>query len=87
MNSYIRSKQLYIADHLSKGLAEPERRLNALKAIEQVINVKNPGLLNGDDLFKKFDKNGFAKQYEIWKGTPLSGAEKSVITGLYKFSN
>jgi hypothetical protein len=86
MNTYSRSKQLYIDDHLSKKLTEPERRLNALKAIEKVINVKNPGLLNGVGLFEKFDKNGFAKQYEVWKGLPLSGAEKSVITGLFKFS-
>lgn len=86
MNTFSRSKQLYIADHLSKELAEPERRLNAVKAIEKVINEKKPGLLNGTALFETFDKNGFAKQYEIWKGSSLSGAEKSVITGLFKFS-
>lgn len=87
MNTYSRSKQLYIADHLSKKLTEPDRRLNALKAIEKVINLKNPGLLNGVALYEKFDKNGFAEQYEIWKGLPLSGAEKSVIIGLFRFSN
>jgi hypothetical protein len=87
MNSYSKSRQLYIADHLSKNLAQPERRLNALKAIEKVLKNSDPDLLNGSELFVKYHKTSFADQFEIWKGSPLSGAEKSVITGLFKFSN
>ncbi|MDY0343371.1 MAG: hypothetical protein RBR28_07345 [Lentimicrobium sp.] len=87
MNSYNKSRQLYIADHLSKNLTQPERRLNALKAIEAVLTNKNPDLMNGAELFVKYDKTGFADQYEIWKGSAISGAEKSVIAGLFKFSN
>lgn len=86
MNSFYKSKQLYIADHLSKDLAQPKRRLNALKAIEQVMKDKDPKLMDGGGLFEKFDKSGFNSQYEIWKGSSLSDAEKSVITGLFKFS-
>lgn len=87
MNSYNKSKQLYIADHLSKNLSQPERRLNPLKAIEKVVKAKNPELLNGTGLFEKYSNPGFAEQYEVWKGSSLSGAERSVITGLFKFSN
>jgi hypothetical protein len=87
MNTYSKSKQLYIADHLSKNLAQPERRLNALKAIEKVLENSDPDLLNSAELFVKYYKTSFADQYEIWKGSPISGAEKSVITGLFKFSN
>jgi len=86
MNTYFISKQLYIADHLSRDMAQPERRLNALKAIEKVLKNNDPVLLNGAELFVKYHKTGFADQYEIWKGSPLSGAEKSVIVGLFKFS-
>lgn len=86
MNTYYKSKQLYIADHLAKNLAQPERRLNALKAIEKVLKENDLELLNGAGLFEKFDEPGFADQYEKWKSSPLSGAEKSVITGLFKFS-
>ncbi len=86
MNTYTKSKQRYIADHLSKNLAQPERRLNALNAIEKVLKINEPELLNGTKLFEKFDKSGLTEQYETWKGSSLSGAEKSVITGLFKFS-
>ena len=86
MNTYSKSKQLFIADQLSKNLAQPERRLNALKAIEKVLENNDPDLLNGAELFVKYHKTGFADQYEIWKGSPLSGAEKSVIVGIFKFS-
>jgi hypothetical protein len=86
MNTYSKSKQLYIADHLSKNLAQPERRLNALKAIEKVLENSDPNLMNGAELFVKYHKTSFANQYEIWKGSPLSGAEKSVIVGIFKFS-
>lgn len=86
MNTYLKSKQLYIADHLSKKLLQPERRLNALSAIERIIQANSPEILQSDNLFKKFDKNGFLKQYHEWKGKPLSGAEKSVIVGIFKLS-
>lgn len=86
MKTYSTSKQLYIADHLAKNLTQPQRRLDALNAIEQVINKNYPELLDGAGLFLEFDKQGFADQYEKWKSSPLSGAEKSVITGLFKFS-
>lgn len=86
MNNYNKSKQLYIADHLAKNLEQPKRRLDALKAIEQVLKENDPELLKGAGLFEKFDKPGLIKKYETWKGSSLSGAEKSVITGLFKFS-
>lgn len=86
MNTYKDARERYITDHLAKSLTQPERRLNALKAIEQVIKVKDSELLNGIALFEKYDKNGFTVLYEAWKGSSLSSAEKSIITGLFKFS-
>lgn len=86
MNTYSKSKQLYVADHLSKNLAQPKRRLDALSAIESVIQTHAPELLLGNSLFLQFDKNSFFHQYHNWKGKPLSDAEKSVIVGLFKFS-
>ena len=74
-------------EHLSKNLAESERRLNALKAIEKAMKNNDPDLMTGVEMFVKFNKTRFAEQYEIWKGSSLSGAEKSVILGLFKFSN
>jgi len=56
MNTYNKSKQLYIDDHLSKDLAQPKRRLDALMAIEQVMKDNDSELLNGGGLFEKFNK-------------------------------
>lgn len=86
MNTYNISKQLYIADHLSKDMVQPKRRLNALEAIEKIIHSNSPELLQSDNLFRSFSKNKFFTQYLDWKGKPISGAEKSVIVGLFKFS-
>jgi len=86
MKTFDAAKKAYVGDHLSKDLAQPERRLNALKAIENLIAAKSPDLLKGVNLFTKYTKDSFAKQYHEWKGSALSSAEKSVITGLFKFS-
>ena len=86
MKEYNEVKREYIKDHLKQTLKEPERRLNALAAIEKIIRSNSPELLQSDNLFRTFSKNQFFTQYLDWKGKPLSGAEKSVIVGLFKFS-
>lgn len=87
MKNFDAAKKAYVDDHLSKDyLKQSERRLNSLKAIENVLTTKSPELLKGNNLFKNFSKDSFARQYMAWKGSALSGAEKSVITGLFKFS-
>jgi len=87
MKNYSDAKKSYIQDHLSKNLKEPERRLNALAAFEKAIQTNSPEFLDDDNLFRKFDKETLSRQYLKWKGKPLSGAEKSVIVGLFKFSS
>jgi hypothetical protein len=86
MKTFKEAKEAYIADHIAKGLKQPERRLNALKAIEKLVSEKSPELLSGNHLFKTYQKEQFEKHYTIWKNAPLSGAEKSVLLGLFKFS-
>jgi hypothetical protein len=86
MKNWQQAKEAFIKDHLSKSLEQPERRLNALKAIEKIFQGKFPELLNDKNVFDNFKKMYFLKLYECLKGRSLSSAEKSVINGLYKFS-
>lgn len=86
MKTFKEAKASYINDHLSKDLAQPQRRLNALAAIEDTIMQNEPSLLAAGNLFEKYDKHSFQIQYAEWKNKPLSGAEKSVIVGLFKFA-
>ncbi|UII20853.1 hypothetical protein [Fulvivirga ligni] len=87
MKTYSEAKDLYIKDHLRKDLSQPERRINALKAIERSIKINAPILLQQSNLFQQYDEYSFFIKYEEWKQTALSNAEKSVIRGLFKFSN
>ncbi len=87
MKNWTQTKNDYIKDHLSKSLEQPERRLNALTAIEKTFKEKFPELLNDEDVFTNIKKMYLLKLYECLKGSSLSSAEKSVINGLYKFSN
>lgn len=86
MSSFQQAKKAFIADHTTKLLADPLRRLNALTAIEKAFKEKFPEALKDEDLFHNISKPYFSKLYECLKGSSLSGAEKSVIAGLYKFS-
>ena len=87
MKSYLEAKNAYIIDHLAKQLVQPQRRISALEAIEAKIRQFQPELLKGDNLFKSMDRASFAVKYEKWKGSSLSGAEKSVMKGLFDFSD
>lgn len=86
MKNWMQATNGYIKDHLSKKLEQPERRLNALIAIEKIFREKFPELLKDEDVFINISKMYFLKLYECLKGSSLSSAEKSVINGLYKFS-
>lgn len=86
MRTFYESKAAYIADHITKPLVEPKIRLNAFKSIERVFKAKFPDALLDKELFDNINKMYFLKLYECLKGRSLSGAEKSVINGLYKFS-
>lgn len=86
MKNWTQVAQAYKEDHLSKPLADAERRLSALSAIERVFTMKFPELLKDPAVFVNVTKPYLVKLYECLKGSPLSDAEKSVINGLYKFS-
>ena len=86
MKNWKQTKEEYIKDHLSKKMAQPERRINALNAIERTFQEKFPELLDDKNVFENISKMYFIKLYECLKGRSLNGAENSVITGLYKFS-
>lgn len=87
MNNWKEAKQAYTDEHLKKSLKQPERRLSALSVIEKTIQRNEPQLLTGTLLFTTYSKEALLIRYENWKGKALSGAEKSVINGLYKFSD
>lgn len=87
MKSYLEAKNGYIKDHLSKPLKAPNIRLGALNNIEEALNKDNHKLLDGSTLFQKFTKESLTDYYLKLKGKPLNSAEKSVVYGLFKFSN
>lgn len=87
MKNWKQAKGAYIKDHLAKKLAEHSIRLNALKKIEKVFAERFPLPMSDNEVFRNISKRYFFKLYECLKGTLLNGAEKSVINGLYKFSD
>ena len=84
MNDWEKMKDAYIKDHLSKDLKQPQRRLNALSAIEKLLK-ENMTELMSKDRFQALGKEGIMQQLLKLKKSPLSSAEKSVIVGLIKF--
>lgn len=87
MKNWIETRKLYIKDHLSKPLIQPQRRINALNAIEKAFKENAPDLFKEQNIFNIIPKDGFLMKYKNWKGAPLSNAEKSVINGLYEITN
>jgi hypothetical protein len=87
MKNWIETRKLYIEDHLSKPLIQPQRRINALNAIEKLFQDNASNLLKDKNIFIILSKDEFLKKYKKWKGKSLSSAERSVINGIYKFSN
>jgi hypothetical protein len=86
MNSWAIAKKRYINIHEQKDLKQPSRRLNALAAIEKMIDEKYPKLLSDPNIFKNITQDDFTAKYYKAKGKSLSSAEKSVIHGLYNLS-
>lgn len=86
MKNWKQAKEAYIKDHLTKQLANPEIRLNALTAIEKNFKEKFPEPLTDEGVFLNIGKLYLMKLYECLKGKVLNDAEKSVFNGLYKFS-
>jgi len=85
-DNWTKLKNLYVSDHLSKGdLATPQRRLDAIEAIEKILQQYLPQFIKQQKFLKKIPKDEFMQMVRDKKGAKLSGADKSVINGLYKF--
>lgn len=86
MDNWKKLKNLYLKDHFDKEYLEtPKRREDALIAIEKLIKVHFSHIISQPKFLKRYTKEEFEIELKLKKGTELSGAEKSVIHGFYKF--
>ena len=86
MDNWTKLKTFYVKDHTAKGyLATPERRLNAVDALERLLKQHLPQFIKQPKFLKQIPKEEFVQMVQDKKGSNLSSAEKSVINGLYKF--
>ena len=84
--TWLELKNEYIRDHYSKMLEQPERRIAALEIIEGILNEHYREIIDSPSTLKKYDKSVFTEMIRVKKPSgKISGADKSVITGLYKF--
>lgn len=86
MKSWKQAREIYIKDHMAKTLTDHSIRLNALKRIEGIFSEKFSEPLYDKEVFQNVSKTYLMKLYECLKGYRLNSSEKSVFTGLYKFS-
>lgn len=66
----------------SRNLANPSIRKNALDHVLDFI--KTSKYHNNGSVILPGDKREFKQDYEVYKGSKLSGAEDSVINEMYK---
>ena len=79
-------KESYIKDHLAKRyLKQPERRLRALDATEALLRSQHPEYIDDPMRICNMGKDKLKIQLAEMKGSNLSSAEKSIITGLFKY--
>ena len=84
--TWLELKNEYIRDHYSKMLEQPGRRIIALEIIEGISNEYYREIIENPSVLKKYDKNVFTEMIRVKKTSgKISGADKSVIIGLYKF--
>ena len=82
--NWIEIKRSIINDLNTRGLANPNIRINALERLEGVMKSHFKEILNDPSLLKKIDKNEFKKQLAKFKpNTILNGAESSIINEIY----
>ena len=87
MKNWEQTKRAFLNDHLSKRLVFPDQKLRSLQYIESAIKRSYPLLLEDKDLFKNLTESDFIELYTSLKGRRINRFDKSVIHGLYKFSN
>ena len=68
----------------TRGLVNPNIRINALERLEGIMKAHFKEFLNDPSLLKKIDKNLFKEQLAKYKPNgKLNGAESSVINEIY----
>ena len=67
----------------SKNLASPGRRKNAIRRVAEFMESTG-SFLNGKQLNLPSDKGTVVSAYERYKGSNLSGADKSAINHMYE---
>jgi len=68
---------------LSRNLANPSLRLNALEKVSLYIQQKHKEIYDDAKLLNSIDRNDFKAEYETYKGSKINGAESSVINEIY----
>jgi hypothetical protein len=73
-----------INDLNSRGLANPNIRINALERLEVIMKSHFKEILDDPSKLKKIDKNDFKERLAKFKTNGnLNGAESSVINEIY----
>jgi len=86
MDNWTKLKNLYVNDHKSKeNLVSKQTRLNAVIRIEDLFQKYFPHIIKQPKFLKQIPKDKFMDEVQLKKGSELSGPEKAVINGLYKF--
>lgn len=77
-------KRSIISDLNSRGLANPNIRINAIERLEAIMNSHFKEILADPSLLKKIDKNAFKDRLAKYKtNLTLNGAESSVVNEIY----
>jgi len=79
-------KNFYLKDNLDKKkLVTPQTKVDALNAIEAIMNTHFPEFVKQPKFLKQIPSEQFLRELKLKKGKDLSAAEISVINGFYKF--
>lgn len=77
-------KKSIINDLQTRGLADPNIRINALEKLEGIMKLHFREILNEPSLLNNINKNDFKEQLARYKANDtLNGAESSVVNEIY----
>lgn len=77
-------KRSIIDDLQTRGLSNPNIRINALEKLEGIMKLHFKEFINNPSLLQKIDKNIFKQQLAHYKSNgTLNGAESSVVNEIY----
>ena len=80
-------RDMYIADHVEKDLKQQERRPNSIKVIEKIFKREIPQIMHTSRYLTWMGKYRIGEVVKSSKKSKtLSGADESVLNGLFKFS-